>query len=140
MIFCAGNMIWHYPRADAVTAVYLPAGQGRTPWGFQNLSHLLLYGSAPNLNLGAKNTALRSTARAERSCHPCPKPVGWMLWAVDLGSVGGDSILDPFLGSGTTAVAAKNLGRKCIGIEIEEKYCEIAVNRLAQEVLPLEIA
>ena len=57
-----------------------------------------------------------------------------------LGSLPGDLVLDPFMGSGTTLRAAKDLGRKAIGIEIEERYCEIAAKRLAQQVMFTETA
>ena len=69
--------------------------------------------------------------------HPTVKPIKLINKYLLIGSNIGETILDPFMGSGTTLVAAKNLGRKAIGIEMEEKYCEIAVNRLRQGVLPL---
>ena len=72
--------------------------------------------------------------------HPTSKPIALLETLVGRFTTHGQTILDPFVGSGTTLVAAKNLGRKSIGIEIEERYCEIAANRLAQEVFQFEEA
>ena len=68
-------------------------------------------------------------------CHMGGKPLRLMSAIIGDYSRPGETILDPFMGSGTTLRAAKDLGRKAIGIEIEEKYCEIAAKRMAQEVL-----
>lgn len=67
------------------------------------------------------------------SGHPAEKPLDLFKWIASIS--GGGAILDPFMGSGTTLRAAKDLGRKAIGIEIEERYCEMAANRLRQEVM-----
>ncbi|MFA6241957.1 MAG: site-specific DNA-methyltransferase [Candidatus Hydrogenedentales bacterium] len=69
--------------------------------------------------------------------HPTVKPYDLVCRYVQIGSAEGDTVLDPFMGSGTTLRAAKDLGRKAVGIEIEERYCEIAANRMRQEVLAL---
>jgi site-specific DNA-methyltransferase (adenine-specific) len=71
--------------------------------------------------------------------HPAIFPEALAYDHVSSWSNPDDLLCDPFLGSGTTAVAAKILGRKCIGIEISEKYCEIAAKRLSQSVMQLEI-
>lgn len=70
--------------------------------------------------------------------HPAQKPVALMVWILNRWTKPGDLILDPYMGSGPVLRAAKDCGRRAVGIEIEERYCEIAANRLRQEVLPLE--
>jgi site-specific DNA-methyltransferase (adenine-specific) len=135
LVFSAHTGLRLLPAYDALGGVFLPAGCGRNVWGFTNLALCALYGGAPELEKGARATAIRSSDAAEKNGHPCPKPLRWMTWAVGLATVAGDTVVDPFMGSGTTLVAAKNLGRRAIGIEIEERYGEIAAKRLAQETL-----
>ena len=65
---------------------------------------------------------------AELEGHPCPKPIKWGTESILRLPAGG--ILDPFCGSGTTLLAAKQLGRRCIGVEISEAYCAVTVQRL----------
>ena len=71
--------------------------------------------------------------RIKPTGHPAEKPLELLKWLIRISE--GSRILDPFMGSGTTLRAAKDLNRKAIGIEIEEKFCEIAAKRMSQEVL-----
>ena len=75
--------------------------------------------------------------RSEVSGHPTAKPLPLVKRLIELFTDEGETILDPFGGSGTTAVACRDLGRKCILIERDEKWCAVAKRRLAQNLLPL---
>ena len=77
----------------------------------------------------------RSTPRINQ--HPTVKPLKLMSYLITLGSCEGDIVLDPFVGSGTTALACQLMGRKGYCCEIEKKYCEIAAKRCSQSVMRL---
>lgn len=133
---------WLYPRPAAMGTIFYPAGAGNGRWGFTCSQPIFYYGADPRLARGMGSTpdSFASTVAAEQNGHPCPKPLSTMTWLVVKASLPGETILDPFMGSGTTLVAAKAIGRRAIGIEIEERYCEIAAKRLAQGALPLEFS
>lgn len=128
-----------YPNPTAMGAIFYPSGAGLGRWGFTCSQPVLYYGSDPYLSagMGHRPDSISTTDSAGENGHPCPKPLSVMKWLVKKATLDGETVLDPFMGSGTTLRAAKDLGRKAIGIEIEEKYCEIASSRLSQRVLEL---
>ena len=115
---------------------------GRIP---RQLSHYklryepILYGSKGlhRLNGYADDVFQCDIPRGKKRVHPTQKPIEIVKYLLANSTKEKSLTLDPFLGSGTTAVACILLNRKCIGIEIEEKYCEIAANRCSQAVFDL---
>lgn len=122
-------------------------GNLELPWAtsHENITFAVYEISKANREKGYGNLAARmrrgSVIRCQRmqsgqvKNHPTEKPVPLLRQLIESSSVWGETVLDPFMGSGSTLVASRLEGRKAIGIEIEERYCEIAAKRLAQEVL-----
>ena len=129
---------YEYPAPDWTLAWITPAGAGSGPWGFCCWQPVLAYGKCPFLSngLGRRHDIIEHTEAAEKNGHPCPKPIGFWKKLMARGSVNErDIILDPFMGSGTTLQAARELGRYAIGIELSEEYCEIAAKRQQQRMM-----
>ncbi len=99
-------------------------------------AYLLAKGNPPRP--GAAQSDVFSWERESALFHPNQKPLSTIARMIAAYSQEGDVVLDPFMGSGTTLVAAKNLGRQAIGIEIEPEYCDVASARLAQELFNFE--
>jgi len=99
----------------------------------------VLYGSTGlhRLNGYFDDVIQQPIVRGKKRCHSTQKPIETIRYFIENSTNENDIIYDGFLGSGTTAVAAKQLGRKYIGIEISEAYCKIAKQRLSQEVMNL---
>lgn len=127
----AGGWTW---RGVAVWS----KGFGRpSPGGFSNAAEYVVWGT--NGPRDGRETyppgVFQCSVEADRD-HIAQKPLDVMRWVLRIATPG-SLVVDPFMGSGTTLVAAKDAGCRAIGIEVDERYCEVAANRCRQEVLGL---
>jgi len=120
---------WIYENhpPDWIICWYKGSPGHRSFVGFNDWEPLLVYGKNDGIQM---HDHFYAPPGGESSIHPCPKSLPWALWLLERASKPGSIVLDPFLGSGTTAVACKKLGRNFIGIEKEPAYVEIAKKRL----------
>jgi hypothetical protein len=114
----------------------VPGRKGRL---LQGNDTAYLFGPPPKSRPGARliPSVCNVGQAGKETKHPCPRKLKHVSWLVSFWSEPDDIIIDPFCGSGTTLLAAKNLGRKAIGIEISPEYCALTVERLGQGVLDL---
>ena len=126
-----------YPQPQSLGCFYQPCAVAVQTFGNLDMQPILYYGKNPTGKRLGVCLSWLVTEQPPDYGHPCTKPL--KVWKKLMASVSlpKQTVLDPFMGSGTTLRAAKDLGLSAIGIEIEEKYCAIAVERLRQEVLPL---
>jgi DNA modification methylase len=101
------------------------------PW--RNQHELIVFAKRGPAHQGGKSGNVLTVRRSGNKNHPTEKPLE--LMTAILSNAGPGAVLDPFMGSGTTLLAAKQLGRKAVGIELSEAYCEVAAKRLAQGAL-----
>ena len=127
-----------YPQPDDVGSFGSVNGGGRTPWGFSTFNPIFYYGKDPRAGKGQSPTGrAMHSSHDPIDWHPCPKPLDAWQWLLCKGSLEGETVLDPFAGAFTTLLAAQRTGRKAIGIEIEEYYCERGAERLSQTAFEL---
>ena len=133
VVITPGSFSMHlYPPPDSFGCFYMPASVGLQRWGFMDSQPIFYYGKYYLQGKGPRPCSFVLTEHPDCKEHPCAKPIKTWTRLLD-GCCSKDSIiLDPFLGSGTTAVAAIQTGRRFIGIEIDPGYCEIARKRIAQ--------
>lgn len=129
---------WRRPRPHGARhllvwdKVHMALGDEKAPWA---VTHEEIYILGNGWTPGRRQTVLRfpNLLGERRPDHPTPKPIGLMEYLIAAAPSG--TIADPFAGSGRTLIAAKCQGRRAIGVEYEERYCELAASRLSQDTL-----
>lgn len=121
---------WKYPEPDVLGTFYQPAAVGMCSWGRQTSQPILFYGSDPRSGKTIQDTSYRLTEPASTTEHPCAKPQNAWDWVVNRASLEGETVFDPFMGSGTTGVSCVKLGRKFIGIELEKTFFDLSCRRI----------
>lgn len=104
-------------------------------WENGNGTHRLLPGECRPGRPAGRSAPRQSGPMTDRTTHPCPRNPAHMRWLVENFTRPGDLVLDPFAGRGTTLEAARDLGRRAVGVEIEARWCDEADRRLAQRVM-----
>lgn len=105
--------------------------------GFNDWEPLLVYGRTKNRLYMHDYFQTKPSPKKGTFNHPCPKPIEWATWLIERASCEGDLVFDPFLGSGTTAVAALKLGRHFYGCDISPEYVELANKRIEKARLEM---
>ena len=125
---------WSFPKPKWTACWARPASNSRSKvGGFSHWSPILLYGEC-KMRVDFKSWHAIAHAYPHGFGHPSPKPECVMLWLAEELAEYGETIIDPFMGSGTTGVAAVQTGRAFVGIEIDPTYFEIAVRRIDKAI------
>lgn len=122
--YSATCLVWHKPNA-------IPFTNGTWKSDLEYCIHIKAKGALCQGKGAIKSKLFTRNCRKSQFGHPTEKPLELIQKFILIGSNKGDVVFDPFMGSGTTAVACQELGRNFIGCEIEAKYCQIAEKRVA---------
>jgi hypothetical protein len=132
-------LITWYQRNAPPRLANLPHFQSEFIWAFRGTPGLdwhrlrTVY-DVPSITAGCVSTGERLTQDGGKALHPTQKPLALISQLLDLAPA---SVVDPYAGTGTTLLACKRRGIRCVGVELSERYCELAANRLRSTPLPL---
>jgi hypothetical protein len=126
------NMPYHWPLT-----YWMSNSMTHGPVGFSNIQHIELYSKLDSVKVGTgdwfRDTMGSGGVDAVSRNHRGQKPISMMVWLMEKFTDPGDWVIDPFLGSGTTLLAAEKIGRRCCGVEKDPEYCQQIIARWQEQ-------